>query len=52
MVLNDDFTLNKDKLAAVGLPWYAATQIVTKIGTSLSFGATGEFPSQLLLSLI
>ncbi|KAE9394953.1 OPT oligopeptide transporter [Gymnopus androsaceus JB14] len=39
-VLNADFTLNEEKLAAVGLPWYAATQIVTKIGTSLSFGAT------------
>ncbi|KIK66315.1 hypothetical protein GYMLUDRAFT_93594 [Collybiopsis luxurians FD-317 M1] len=40
LILNDDFTLNKEKLAVVGLPWYAASQTVTKIGTSLSFGAT------------
>ncbi|KAJ4480874.1 OPT oligopeptide transporter [Lentinula aciculospora] len=40
LILNDDFTLNEGKLAVVGLPWYSATQTVTKIGTSLSFGAT------------
>ncbi|KAH7872495.1 OPT oligopeptide transporter [Lentinula edodes] len=40
LILNDDFTLNEDKLAVVGLPWYTATQTVSKIGASLSFGAT------------
>jgi len=41
LILNDDYTLNEEKLAEVGLPWFTATQIVTKIGYSLSFGATG-----------
>ncbi|KAI3614519.1 oligopeptide transporter [Moniliophthora roreri] len=40
MILNDDFTLNEEKLAAYGLPYFAASQAVTKIGYSLSFGAT------------
>ncbi|KAJ3717209.1 OPT oligopeptide transporter [Lentinula guzmanii] len=40
LILNSDFTLNEGKLAVVGLPWYSATQTVTKIGASLSFGAT------------
>ncbi|KAF5349059.1 hypothetical protein D9757_012189 [Collybiopsis confluens] len=40
LILNDDFTLNEDKLAIVGLPWYTASQTIAKIGTSLSFGAT------------
>ncbi|KIY43831.1 OPT superfamily oligopeptide transporter [Fistulina hepatica ATCC 64428] len=40
LILNDDYTLNTTKLAEQGLPWFTATQTVTKIGTSLSFGAT------------
>ncbi|THU85518.1 OPT oligopeptide transporter [Dendrothele bispora CBS 962.96] len=40
LILNDDYTLNEERLAEVGLPWFTATQIVTKIGFSLSFGAT------------
>ncbi|KAF5366856.1 hypothetical protein D9758_006513 [Tetrapyrgos nigripes] len=42
LILNDDFTLNEEKLEAVGLPYFAGTQIIAKIGLSLSFGATGE----------
>ncbi|KAJ6519993.1 OPT oligopeptide transporter [Mycena sanguinolenta] len=40
LILNDDYTLNRDKLAIVGLPWYSASNVITQIGTSLSFGAT------------
>ncbi|KAJ7597691.1 OPT oligopeptide transporter [Mycena floridula] len=40
LILNDDFTLNEEKLAVQGLPWFAGTQVVAKIGASLSFGAT------------
>lgn len=43
LILNDDYTLNEEKLAVQGLPWFAATQTVTKIGSSLSFGATSAF---------
>ncbi|KAJ7070868.1 OPT oligopeptide transporter [Mycena amicta] len=40
LILNDDFTLNTDKLATVGLPWFSASYTIAKIGASLSFGAT------------
>ncbi|EIN10286.1 OPT oligopeptide transporter [Punctularia strigosozonata HHB-11173 SS5] len=40
LILNHDYSLNEDKLAVQGLPWFAATQTVAKIGASLSFGAT------------
>lgn len=45
LILNDDFTLNEEKLAVVGLPWFATSQVIAAIGTSLSFGATGECSS-------
>lgn len=40
LILNSDFTLNPDKLAVQGLPWFSASYTIAKIGTSLSFGAT------------
>lgn len=40
LILNDDYSLNEEKLAVQGLPWFAATQTVSKIGAALSFGAT------------
>ncbi|KAJ7631067.1 OPT oligopeptide transporter [Roridomyces roridus] len=40
LILNDDFTLNRDKLAEQGLPWFAASYAISKVGSSLSFGAT------------
>ncbi|KAJ7293747.1 OPT oligopeptide transporter [Mycena rebaudengoi] len=40
LILNDDFSLNPEKLAVQGLPWFSASQTIAKIGTSLSFGAT------------
>ncbi|KAJ7492455.1 OPT oligopeptide transporter [Mycena latifolia] len=40
LILNDDFTLNPEKLAIQGLPWFSATYTIAKIGSSLSFGAT------------
>lgn len=38
-ILNDDFTLNEEKLAAVGLPWYAASQLLYKISRTMYIGA-------------
>ncbi|KIY72610.1 OPT superfamily oligopeptide transporter [Cylindrobasidium torrendii FP15055 ss-10] len=40
LILNADYTLNRTSLEAVGLPWFAPSQIITKIGSSLAFGAT------------
>ncbi len=40
LILNDDYTVNATKLAEQGLPWFASTQVVAKIGSSLAFGAT------------
>ncbi|KAF7307085.1 OPT oligopeptide transporter [Mycena indigotica] len=40
LILNDDFTLNTQKLETVGLPWFSASYTIAKIGASLSFGAT------------
>ncbi|KAJ7446480.1 OPT oligopeptide transporter [Mycena galericulata] len=40
LILNDDYTLNLEKLEVQGLPWFAASYTISKIGTSLSFGAT------------
>ncbi|KAF7311079.1 OPT oligopeptide transporter [Mycena chlorophos] len=40
LILNSDYTLNPEKLAVVGLPWFSITYAIAKIGTSLSFGAT------------
>jgi hypothetical protein len=38
-ILNDDFTLNKDKLAAAGLPYYAASQLLFKVSRTMYIGA-------------
>ncbi|KAF4618316.1 hypothetical protein D9613_011703 [Agrocybe pediades] len=38
-ILNDDFTLNMDKLAVQGLPWYAASQLLYKISRTMYIGA-------------
>lgn len=40
LILNDDFTLNPQKLEQQGLPWFATSQAINKVGTSLAFGAT------------
>ncbi|KAF7290827.1 OPT oligopeptide transporter [Mycena indigotica] len=39
LILNDDFTLNEDKLAEQGLPWYAASQLLYKISRTVYIGA-------------
>ncbi|KAF5348950.1 hypothetical protein D9758_014208 [Tetrapyrgos nigripes] len=39
LILNDDFTLNYDKLAKQGLPWYAASQLLYKISRTMYIGA-------------
>ncbi|KAJ7186170.1 OPT oligopeptide transporter [Mycena filopes] len=38
-ILNDDFTLNPEKLAVQGLPWYAASQLLYKISRTIYIGA-------------
>ncbi|KAJ7925954.1 OPT oligopeptide transporter [Mycena leptocephala] len=40
LILNDDFTLNLEKLEIQGLPWFSASYAIAKVGGSLSFGAT------------
>lgn len=37
-ILNDDFTLNNDKLAVQGLPWYAASQLLFKVSRTMYIG--------------
>ncbi|THU99543.1 OPT oligopeptide transporter [Dendrothele bispora CBS 962.96] len=39
LILNDDFTLNYDKLAEQGLPWYASSQLLYKISRTMYIGA-------------
>ncbi|CAK5272524.1 unnamed protein product [Mycena citricolor] len=38
-ILNDDFTLNYDKLNAYGLPFYAASQMLYKVSRTVYIGA-------------
>ncbi|KAK0493199.1 OPT oligopeptide transporter [Armillaria luteobubalina] len=38
-ILNADFTLNEEKLQAVGLPWYAASQLLYKVSRTMYIGA-------------
>ncbi|KAJ7574141.1 OPT oligopeptide transporter [Mycena floridula] len=38
-ILNDDFTLNEEKLAVQGLPWYAASQLLYKVSRTMYIGA-------------
>jgi len=39
LILNDDFTLNEEKLAEQGLPWYAASQLLFKVSRTIYIGA-------------
>ncbi|KAJ6571252.1 peptide transporter MTD1 [Mycena capillaripes] len=39
-ILDDNFRLDKAALVIQGLPWFASSQVLTKIGTNLSIGAT------------
>jgi len=38
-ILNDDFTLNLQKLEQQGLPWYAASQLLYKVSRTIYIGA-------------
>ncbi|KAF8801508.1 oligopeptide transporter [Phlegmacium glaucopus] len=38
-ILNADFTLNPEKLAQQGLPWYAASQLLYKVSRTMYIGA-------------
>ncbi|THG98062.1 hypothetical protein EW145_g7487 [Phellinidium pouzarii] len=40
LILDDNFLLDESKLASVGLPWFASSQVLTKIGANLAIGAT------------
>ncbi|KAJ7606213.1 OPT oligopeptide transporter [Roridomyces roridus] len=39
LILNDDFSLNEEKLAVQGLPWYAASQMLYLISRTMYIGA-------------
>ncbi|KAF9031336.1 peptide transporter MTD1 [Hymenopellis radicata] len=39
-ILDDNFRLDEAKLDVVGLPWFASSQVLTKIGSNLAIGAT------------
>lgn len=40
LILDDNFKLDKAKLAIHGLPWFASSQVLAKIGHNLAIGAT------------
>nr|AUB29454.1 oligopeptide transporter [Flammulina velutipes]QED11046.1 oligopeptide transporter 2 [Flammulina velutipes] len=39
-ILDDNFELDPEKLAVVGLPWFASSQVLAKIGDNMAIGAT------------
>ena len=39
-ILDEHFKLDKAKLDAVGLPWFASSQVIAKIGANMAIGAT------------
>lgn len=39
-ILDDNFMLDQAKLDEVGLPFFASSQVLTKIGSNLAIGAT------------
>ncbi|KAH9476518.1 Oligopeptide transporter 2 [Psilocybe cubensis] len=39
-ILDENFMLDREKLAEVGLPWFASSQVISKIGFNLAIGAT------------
>ena len=39
-ILDENFLLDEEKLEQVGLPWFASSQVLTKIGANLAIGAT------------
>ncbi|KAF5378543.1 hypothetical protein D9615_007071 [Tricholomella constricta] len=39
-ILDENFMLDPAKLAVVGLPWFASSQVLAKIGHNLAIGAT------------
>ncbi|CAA7263920.1 unnamed protein product [Cyclocybe aegerita] len=39
-ILDEHFRLDPAKLAEQGLPWFASSQVLTKIGSNLAIGAT------------
>lgn len=42
-ILNDDFTLNLEKLEQQGLPWYAASQLLYKVSRTIYIGGKPAF---------
>ncbi|KAK7680237.1 hypothetical protein QCA50_016746 [Cerrena zonata] len=40
LILDDDLRLDETKLAQIGLPWFAPTQVLYKLGANLAIGAT------------
>lgn len=39
LILNEDYTLNTDRLAEQGLPWYAASQLISRVSRTMYIGA-------------
>ena len=39
-ILDSNLRLDEAKLAEIGLPWFAGSQVLTKIGSNLAIGAT------------
>ncbi|KAH8101853.1 peptide transporter MTD1 [Cristinia sonorae] len=40
LILDENFMLDKQKLAEIGLPWLASSQVISKIGANMAIGAT------------
>lgn len=39
-ILDENFKLDPERLAFQGLPWFASSQVIAKMGHSLAIGAT------------
>lgn len=39
-ILDENFLLDRAKLADVGLPWFASSQVISKVGWNMAIGAT------------
>ncbi|KJA26691.1 hypothetical protein HYPSUDRAFT_132645 [Hypholoma sublateritium FD-334 SS-4] len=39
-ILDDNFLLDRAKLTEVGLPWFASSQVISKVGWNMAIGAT------------
>ena len=40
LILNADYSLNKEALEVVGIPWYATSNAIYYVGSNLAIGAS------------